>query len=322
MLTMKVSDPSRDKVITIALSLSRNRSHVSRHCYRLAGRSVVADTRLAGLDTFRLQRPADHHVASLDLDVLKPTKRHSVNVRGWTAGEFRDVSCGVTDTGYVVSIEGIGRFSIERQGKGIRCLSTQISSASHVMVEALLGVPFILTLALQGIWCLHASAVAVNGKAVLFVGKSGAGKSTLAAELSDSKGVGERLTDDMMPIECTHGEALCLPSFPQLKLPADEQYGGDAESMGINCVFVLNPCATSSARAKAPRIVPLNQTDATLSLVRHSASSRLFSGDLLAEHLHACATLASGLQMYQVDYPLIPDSINRLRQWIQERQVV
>lgn len=64
---------------------------------------------------------------------------------------------------------------------------------------------------------LHASAVAVNGKAVLFCGRSGAGKSTLAAAL-EQRGL-PLVTDDLCAISLNgNGVPMVAPDGRQLKL--------------------------------------------------------------------------------------------------------
>lgn len=90
-------------------------------------------------------------------------------------------------------------------------------------------------LRLRGFLCLHASAVAVNGGAVAFVGESGGGKSTTAA------GFAQRghavLADDVVAIFGPPGSLLVTPSYPELRLWPDSAaaiYGSDngrSESM-------------------------------------------------------------------------------------------
>ncbi|EIT86521.1 HPr kinase [Fictibacillus macauensis ZFHKF-1] len=64
---------------------------------------------------------------------------------------------------------------------------------------------------------LHGSAIAIDGKAYVFVGHSGAGKSTLASAFI-SKGY-PLLSDDIVPITMYHGQVpYVLPSYPQQKL--------------------------------------------------------------------------------------------------------
>lgn len=72
----------------------------------------------------------------------------------------------------------------------------------------------------RGLLPLHASAVAVDGRALLLSGDSGMGKSTLAAALA---GRGYRLVaDDVCAAEVgADGTPLIRPAFPRLKLWSD-----------------------------------------------------------------------------------------------------
>lgn len=81
----------------------------------------------------------------------------------------------------------------------------------------LLGSVFGLMLHQRGMLPLHANAVEVKGKAVLFMGKSGAGKSTLAAWFQDR---GRRvITDDVCVIEFAEdGQPWVRTGVPRLRL--------------------------------------------------------------------------------------------------------
>ena len=104
-----------------------------------------------------------------------------------------------------------------------------LSAGRTVVVEAepgadpddipafLIGTVLGILLHQRGQIVLHASAVAVNGKAILFCGRSGAGKSTLAAALAQ-RGL-PLVTDDLCAISMgTNGVPLIAPDGRQLKL--------------------------------------------------------------------------------------------------------
>jgi hypothetical protein len=84
-----------------------------------------------------------------------------------------------------------------------------------VVVGPLLGV----LLAQRGAFVLHASTVAIGGRAVAFFGPSGRGKSTLTAALTQA---GHPLiADDMTVIETAGDRPVVQPGFPRLKLWPD-----------------------------------------------------------------------------------------------------
>jgi hypothetical protein len=72
----------------------------------------------------------------------------------------------------------------------------------------------------RGLFPLHASAVALNGKAIAFCGPPGAGKSTLAARCVEA---GARLVaDDILVIAGRHSPYIMVnPGMPKLKLWRD-----------------------------------------------------------------------------------------------------
>jgi hypothetical protein len=76
-------------------------------------------------------------------------------------------------------------------------------------------VPF--SAALRGRLTLHASGVALQGRAVAFVGESGAGKSTLA--LAFQQGGCEILADDLLPVRFAEGGGPFIPDLRGEALP-------------------------------------------------------------------------------------------------------
>lgn len=184
------------------------------------------------------------------------------------------------------------------------------------LAEAVLGPGLVLALAARGRWCLHAGAIALGSdpRAHVFLGESGAGKSTLAGHLSRSLGerhLATRLADDVLPIEPTdesgtHG-ARAWPTFPQLKLPPDEQpvvaLGRDPVPLGA--IYRLKPVEPDAE----PAIAELSSSDATLALVRHTVAGRLFDAKTLRRHLDEASTLAAQIPVRELR---VPRSLDRL----------
>jgi hypothetical protein len=95
----------------------------------------------------------------------------------------------------------------------------------------LFGTPFGLLCHQRGQVPLHAAAVEVDGKALLFAGSSGMGKSTLAAAFGRR---GHRLlSDDVAPFRLTADGAEVMPGLRRLRLWRDsiEAAGWDAQAM-------------------------------------------------------------------------------------------
>jgi hypothetical protein len=108
----------------------------------------------------------------------------------------------------------VGRFLL-KDGAEIVVAPESQANGEDVPVF-LLGTVFGILLHQRGQIVLHASAVEVNGKAVLFCGSSGAGKSTLAAALAQR---GYRLlTDDVAITLDLDATPIVHPDGRQLKL--------------------------------------------------------------------------------------------------------
>ncbi|HEX9937535.1 MAG TPA: hypothetical protein VGB15_10445, partial [Longimicrobium sp.] len=159
----------------------------------------------------------------------------------------------------------------------------------------LLGPVFGIVLRLRGLTCLHASAVAVDGRAFLLCGPSGAGKSTTAAAFA---GRGRAvLADDVAALEWSGGPRV-RPAYPHLRLwPAAVRAlygpGGELPPLTPNwekryldlstgeATFHPRPLPLAAvyllaARAEdAPRLAPLGHAGAVLALVANTYSAWL-----------------------------------------------
>lgn len=80
----------------------------------------------------------------------------------------------------------------------------------------LVGTIMALLLYQRGMLVLHASSVAMNGKAVVFLGKSGSGKSSIAAALCQ-RGYG-LISDDVVAVDLGSSSPIVHPGFGQYKL--------------------------------------------------------------------------------------------------------
>jgi hypothetical protein len=111
-------------------------------------------------------------------------------------------------------IDGRGRHISARWGHGL----TDADAAVY-----LLGPVLGFALRLRGRVPLHASAVAVEGKARLFVGDAGAGKSTTAAACAN---LGYRiLSDDIVTVVDVGGSFVAYPAHPRITMWPDSAVG-------------------------------------------------------------------------------------------------
>jgi hypothetical protein len=93
--------------------------------------------------------------------------------------------------------------------------SSSLENALSYLVGPILG----LLLRLRGIVCLHASAVSINNRAVVFVGSEGMGKSTTAAAFA-RRGY-PVLSDDIVALVERGNEFQMLPGYPRVNLWPD-----------------------------------------------------------------------------------------------------
>ena len=113
--------------------------------------------------------------------------------------------------------EGTGSFLV-RYGREI-VVDAELHATDSLIRASILGPALALALEQRGLFCLHGSAVAIDGRAVGFVGTNGTGKSTLACSLSS---LGHPfLTDDVLALKLASGPPRLVPSFARAKLWPD-----------------------------------------------------------------------------------------------------
>jgi len=189
----------------------------------------------------------------------------------------------------------------------------------------LLGPVMALALHQRGLLVLHASAIAVGGESVIFMGDKGAGKSTTAGAMIRA---GHRLlTDDVVALDLSDPERpMILPGFPQLKLAADaagairlEQAevrpqvhpqidkaqhrlrdGFAAEAVPVSRIYVLE-------RGGRAAISPLTGAAALPAIIKFSYVTRFgrqaLPGNLAAAHLSQCAHVAGRVGVSRLEVP-------------------
>ncbi len=177
----------------------------------------------------------------------------------------------------------------------------------------------------RGIPSLHASAVAVGGEAVAFMGWKGMGKSTTTA-VFHAHGC-PVLTDDLLPLYTEGETVLAAPAFPGLKLlpeaveaarrdrPDDHPLisrrgtkrivsvrdGFAGEKLPLRCVYVLE---WQDDEAASSVIEPVPPREACIELMRHSFALRMFEErGATPQHLAESARLARRLPVRRLRRP-------------------
>ena len=207
-----------------------------------------------------------------------------------------------------------------------------VRNGNEVLIDPQAGVereefsPFItgailaILLNQRGILVLHASAVAIHGEAVAFLGDKGAGKSTLAAFLQ--KRGHDLITDDLVPIIFGDDKVQTAPGYPRIKLRADSiksvgldwdtlpnvskfidkrSYqcfdGFSAKPVNLSRIYVL-------VEDSAIEISRLEPAEAFIEITRHTYLGRyLQATGQTAEHFQQCKAMISAVPIFSLKRP-------------------
>jgi hypothetical protein len=189
-------------MITPLLSMTPSAPSGATICYRAYGLHIRSEIPLPEL----VVSPVDQVDATIRLEALTNPI---------------DTSCfhgfQLTAEGMYLYWESVGTLLI-RNGREIIVDRVPDADAGRLRLF-ILGAALGVLLHQRGHFILHASAIAVEDRAVLFVGDKGWGKSTIAATLCKR---GHRLlSDDVVPLMATGTTQQVIPAFPQLKLWTD-----------------------------------------------------------------------------------------------------
>lgn len=151
------------------------------------------------------------------------------------------------ESNYLFTFPGYSHYEVSRDFRDAICCPqrpVQRETLRHLFLDQVLP----LMMAARGETVLHGSAVAIQGKAVVFLGTSGAGKSTIAVKLA-SLGY-PLLTDDCLLVRFGTDEMLACPSYPGARL---------FEPM-IEVIFEHNASTSAVAEYTSKRRVELDRT--------------------------------------------------------------
>jgi hypothetical protein len=270
--------------------------------YILSGQEIFLSFHHPAIQNY-FQAGANHPLAPVNLNsVIRVTSQ----ITGLVAGKNRQVEVWSTGKGLILKVNGFRDFYITLAGREIvpATLPTEVKGLEQ---EVVLGPALVLALALAGKWCVHCSAALYKEKGILFLGESGFGKSTLASSLCRNAGRDWKLAaDDILPVTLGIDNLTGWPHYPQLKISTQDQPGNFLpEQVPVSNAFILKPVP---GQIKI-RVMDLNET--TQALISNTAGTRLFTPELLKEHLEFCASAAQKIKVYELTYP---HDRNRLRE--------
>jgi hypothetical protein len=293
------------------------------HFYCISGLSVASEIDLPGLNP-----------APVDRTPPDVTIRRGPVPQQLPAASALGPTWQIAGQQFLMHIPGIARILLSAGSEIVVAPETE-SSAADVPIF-LLGTAFGILLHQREQIVLHASAVRVNGKAILFCGASGAGKSTLAAALAQ-RGY-PLITDDLCAITMTdagvpmvHSDGRQLKLWAQAieKLDLKQNRGGRVraslekfyvepsevftEPLALGAVYALR----EARPPHEPGIERPNVVDAALILRRNAYRPKLVNrmGQKI-NYFHAATTVANKAGIFSLtralDFAAMPEVVSGL----------
>lgn len=215
-----------------------------------------------------------------------------------------------------LTCSGVGAFLV-RQGREV--IVTLVPDHDQAALRMLItGIVLAIVLVQRGRMVLHASAVAINGRAIIFLGNKGAGKSVMAGSLHRH---GHRmLADDTTVVKLDSVSLMVYSSPPRFKLWPDaiEALGRDSDTLprlhpdlekrslqithdGTTAMFPLDRLYVL-AEGPEPRVVKLSAAAAFIEIVRHTYASRWMTTPD-PDHFQQCVALTNRVEVYRLERP-------------------
>ena len=223
--------------------------------------------------------------------------------------------------------EGVGEFVISPDGR--RITGRQCDQAHEESFQVyLLGQALSYALVNQGFEPLHATAIVINGAAMVLLGNSGLGKSSLAACFLDA---GHRLlTDDLLLLRPAGRGVMAYPGpariklFPQLaRLFRHEAASGVAMNpkskklilplhhsqsvrhpVPLGGIYALLP-PRSATRGRTVRIAALPPRESFIALVKNTFNYRIVGRSRMERQFESATRVVTVMAVKKVSYPRI-----------------
>ena len=292
--------------------------------YRACGLTVASDAPIPGLHQVAADGPVDVTIA------IRGARPQPVWTGGsrWYVSSLLDASgrpdvlIEANDEGYRVTYCDDTTFVIDRAGHHVVVqwapAVADVDAASYLTSSVLAFV-----LRLRGSVPLHASAVAIDGRAFLFVGESWAGKSSTAAAFAI---LGyPMLADDVVRIDATEGGLVVYPSHSRLNVWRDSAtalfrsggwpltddpsgkhsfdvldagFGFQTTPVPLAGIYVLG----ERTPRDAPAISPLPPRVALMTLVAHTYGSACLDRSMRAREFDVLCRLAEEVSVRELRF--------------------
>ncbi len=186
----------------------------------------------------------------------------------------------------------------------------------------------------RGYTPMHGSANVIDGEAMLIIGNSAAGKSTLAASLN--KDGFPLMSDDLSAISISKsGQCVLLPGIPLIKLwedsrnflyssgsyrqirPLIKKYIIPTSDIVQNEHIINKIIWLTTKNNNGIFLQSLKGAKKMMVLRDHIYRDQLIRGIGLVEHqFRALSILANQIELFHVDRPVIPFSVNELKEFV------
>lgn len=226
--------------------------------------------------------------------------------------------------------DGVGTFTVAN-GRLIH-VEARPEVSEGALRLAILGPALGVLLRQRGCLVLHASAVAVSGRGVVFLGHSGQGKSTTAAVLCSNGH--ELLSDDVTAVVSSSKGPMVLPGYAQIKLWPEVtralgfgldalprlQPSEDKRALALTRPGSLarTPLRRLFALAEGPvlKAVPLTPQQAFVTLVRYTYRAQLVPAFGADRHFGQCVAMASNVGLWRLEVPRDLNALPSLAQFV------
>ena len=294
--------------------------------YRACGMSIEADAPVAGARRIDDPEPADVCVAMHGADSAPDVP---TTTPAWYVSPYHDEH-GVSS----LTIRLVGSSKLFCYGEGARFLVNASGSRIDAWWDSPLtdadAADFLLSgvlafvVRLRGLVPLHASAIVVDGTAVLFAGAAGAGKSSTAAAFA-ILGL-PVLSDDVVTMAVEDGVVLAHPASPRVSVWPDSAKGLFAEQSlpphsavyakhrldlmehgyrfherpaPVRAIFVLQDRSGSGA---TPATRALTPGAALMSLVTHTFGNYLLDESMRAREFDLLGRIAESVPVHELAF--------------------
>ena len=248
------------------------------------------------------------------------------------------VRCSKLPDGFQLDFDDTGTFDVVDHGRRI-AWTPGATTAMELVRADLLGGVFSVALHLQGLLCLHGSAVGIGETAVAFLANKGAGKSTLATAMCAAGAT--LITDDMLPVD-PRTPVTAWPSMPAVRLlhdsashlryasgqthPATNKYHVnelppdqvEMRRLPLGAIYELAPVPAGPGVPIVERI-RIKGTVAVGTLLRHHRAGTAIGGSESINLFVRASDIVRTVPVYRLqiarDFSRLPDVVSQIRDW-------